>query len=211
MRISTIRSGAVATLIGVLLLAACGGTKAAEPPAGASTAPVLTSGEVTPIPPTPTPIPAFPPSTEPVVGPPASGGAILLKSVRMGDERGYDRFVIEFDGKSMPAYWVGYGTTPAVCPAAPSYTSAGPVSAPTVTGATVLNITLKPATGHGSAGKLTYPTQIDLPYLTAIQHSTQTCDSNGTVIWALGLPAKLGFRVSTVGNPPRLVVDVLQP
>lgn len=42
----------------------------------------------------------------------------------------------------------------------------------------------------------------------AVQQVKLTCDFEGELTWALGVGGQRPFRVTTLADPPRLVVDV---
>jgi hypothetical protein len=129
----------------------------------------------------------------------ASGGAAGTASVtgvRVGEQVGYDRFVIEFTS-SVPAYTV-------TRQASPTFTNSPSGQRVTLSGTAGALVIVHNATGAG-----TYIGSNDLQHseFDVIKEARQTEDFEGTLQWALGLSRPACMRTFTLANPPRLVVD----
>lgn len=209
-----------------LLATACSSNDAAATPTHALTA-VATSTSIatfvvdatplqtkTPIPGTPTPPPA-----DGTVDPLNAGGTVLvnvksspdpftgqalLKDVRMGvhpEQGGWDRVVFEFQGASLPPATIQYVTSASSCG------SGAPV---TLKGSAILQVRIGQAAAHDQNGVPTFPLIAVTGPGTTILEGKSTCDFEGVVSWALGIKGKQNFKVTTLQNPTRLVIDVKQ-
>jgi hypothetical protein len=79
-----------------------------------------------------------------------------------------------------------------------------------VRGAAILNVQMIPANAHDDNGRSTIDsTQITGPG-NAILEARSTCDFEADVTWAIGVKARQRFKVTTLTNPVRLVIDVKQ-
>jgi hypothetical protein len=211
--------GQVARLPGLVKLPAVAGTPGpAGTPAlprtsGPSATPSLTPSPVptdtptpmpapaptdTPPPPTPAPAPAAPP-VAPLPGygcstqSGGSGGQAAMTTARVGAQGGYDRFVIQFSGGSVPAFEVRPqdGAT---------------FGGVTLQGSAGLVVTLSNASGGGSYSGFT-----DFrPGFAEVREAKLLTDSQGTVQWGIGLAHATCFRAWTLGGPSRLVIDIQQ-
>jgi hypothetical protein len=132
----------------------------------------------------------------PVSTPPAAGPA-LLTAVRV--ERG--RGELEFRG-GPPGYRVQYIERPVQEDASGKTID--------VKGGAVLQVHMEHASAadlaNGGVAVYTGPKRIDGtgPVLEAVDAG----DFEGVLTWVLGVPSLLPFRVITLTNPPRLVVEV---
>lgn len=174
---------------------------------------------------------AFQGTMEPVAAASQATGTVTVKDVRIGTASQYDTIVFQFDGAVLPGYTVQYAGNVPSCPAAPSApapraatpTASGtrgrgtptplpeptepPTPTPTpfgsVTGVAMIAVQLNPAsTGEGLARTDFRGGQGSLA------QATQVCDANGVVAWVVGVNKKGQFRVTTLANPPRLVIDI---
>jgi hypothetical protein len=128
-----------------------------------------------------------------------AGEPVSLVAVRSGRHRDFDRVVFEFRGR-LPGYRLEYVDRPVrACG------SGEPLSLP---GDGWLLVSLTPARAHTETGEaLVSETRraVDYPVLRTL---ARTCDFEGTVGWVLALAEPNRYRVLTLDNPPRLVVDV---
>ncbi len=132
-------------------------------------------------------------------------GAALLVDVRTGrQEDGFDRIVFEFEG-GLPGYLVEYVEPPVL-----GAFSGEPVD---IDGQAFLQIRLRPAAGYDpETGDPVYTGSQDLkPGLPAILEAEVTGDFEATMTWAVGLTAEADFRVTTLEDPYRIVIDVDHP
>ena len=166
------------------------------------------------IPPRPVPTPPAPepPITTdlepPLAQPPAEPtpqaprevpGALVLRDVRTGDQQTFDRVVFEIEGPKLPDYDVKYVARPLHC---------GSGLPAKVDGGAFLQVRLSPARAHTEAGAPTVPTLQRKVRLPVIREIREICDFEGEVTWIVGLAARKEYRVSTLEEPARLVIDI---
>ena len=128
---------------------------------------------------------------------------VILTDVRVGahPEDGYDRIVFEFEG-ALPAQ-----TTVQYQPSVSSCGSGFPISLP---GVGKLVVRMFSAQAHDDMGQLTIDSTTVNGTGAAILQAVGSCDFEGVVSWAIGTDAIAGFRVTTLANPNRIVVDILR-
>jgi len=216
-------AAAVAVLVAILIVASLvfvsrhpmsGPTvPGTRPPAAPSTAPTgqpgvpapTTSAEPTTVvgSPGPSASPAAPPAGLPPFSCAAQSGAgptsppAAVTAVRASAQSGYDRFVIQVDG-SVGQYSVQPQT-------ATTFTQDPSGRQVTLTGSAGLKVTLQ---GAASAGSYTGPTDLKPSGTAVLREARQIGDFEGVVSWGLGLSRTGCFRVFTLADPSRLVVDV---
>ena len=131
-------------------------------------------------------------------------GQALLKDVRMGvhpEQGGWDRIVFEFAGPSLPPATIGYVASASQC---------GSGAAVALKGGAVLNVRFSQAAAHDQSAQPTFtPKDLSGPGTTILE-ANSSCDFEGVVSWAVGIKAKQNFKVTTLQNPTRLVIDVKQ-
>ncbi|MCE7927605.1 MAG: hypothetical protein HUU14_06045 [Dehalococcoidia bacterium] len=145
-----------------------------------------------------------PGSTTPVTvkaNPSNFSGTALLKDVRSGAQKLGDRVVFEFEGASLPPAKVEYVDSVSQCG------SGQPVQ---VKGSAILLVTFTQAAAHDDQGKATFDKLSVAGPGPVVQEIVRTCDFEGHVAWAIGVSGKKNFKVTTLTNPTRLVVDVLK-
>jgi hypothetical protein len=140
-----------------------------------------------------------PTQTAAVTAGPSATGPALLTGVRVGRHDTYDRTVFDFTGGT-PGYRVEY---------APLYTE-GKGDLVHLEGAQTLSIHFHPAFAHNPE---TYAPTADLrqvltPRFPTLRQVKFGGDFEGYVSAGLGLADRVGFRVFTLTNPYRVVVDV---
>jgi hypothetical protein len=140
-----------------------------------------------------------PTRTAPVTADPSATGPALLTGVRVGRHDTYDRTVFDFTGGT-PGYRVEY---------APLYTE-GKGDLVHLEGAQTLSIHFHLAFAHNPE---TYAPTADLrqvltPRFPTLRQVKFGGDFEGYVSAGLGLADRVGFRVFTLTNPYRVVVDV---
>jgi hypothetical protein len=183
----------------VTILTACGsalGPAADVSPNGTAAAgasgPRVSAPSVTPPTPPGSALPSFACSD-------ASGGKTGVANTitaRVGEQAGYDRFVLQFD------------------PIVPTYTVKRQDKPVFPQGSTGQNVTLSGSSGvlvtvHSATGATTFtgPTSIIHPEFQVIKEARQTQDFEGYVSWGLGLSKPACMRAFTLDDPARLVVD----
>ena len=138
------------------------------------------------------------PPKEPVAG------ISILKALRMGvhpEQGGWERIVFEFDGDAWPPATVQYVEQALSCG------SGQPVQG--LKGAAILQVAFISAQAHDNAGKATMPNTITGPG-TTVTNGVQACDFEGHVTWDFALTGKQNMKVTTLPNPPRVVIDIKQ-
>jgi hypothetical protein len=185
------------------ILAACGttaGPTAAVSPDGTAAAnasgPRISAPPVTPPTPPGTNLPAFACSD-------ASGGKTGVANTitaRVGEQTGYDRFVLQFD------------------PIVPTYTIKRQDKPVFPLGASGQTVTLSGTTGvlvtvHSATGATTFQGSRDQihPEFQLIKEARETQDFEGYVSWGIGLSKAACMRSFVLDDPARLVVDFQIP
>lgn len=120
-------------------------------------------------------------------------------NVRTGQHATYDRVVIDLKGGA-PGYRVGY---------VQEVREDGSGKVVDTRGRANLLVRLTPANAHHENGSPTYtgPNRFDVDY-PALREVAFAGDFEATVAIALGIRHKNGFRVFTLRNPTRIVVDI---
>jgi hypothetical protein len=200
----------------VLLLAACGTdtspTSASDtPPSSVSPEPSEASS-ATPSPspsdtppasaesPSPAPAadgPPFPESTDPQTSEPTGDWDLQLADVRVGDHDGFDRVVLEFTGTATPGWGVAWGD---------EAVAEGSGDVVPVEGDRVLTIS-------ASGTALPEPGSFEVPARLGPAGALAEVQVNGwfegyTQVFAGVDGEERPFRVFTLTDPPRLVVDI---
>jgi hypothetical protein len=169
-----------------------------------ATSPAATASETAPV--DGTVAPQNPGAKDPVTtksNPDPLTGQALLKDVRMGvhpENGGWERIVFEFEGGLPPAD-VRYVTSESQCG------SGQPMA---LAGSAVLRVRFSTAAAHNDAGQVTFGKQTVPGPGNTIVEAKQSCDFEAVLAWAMGLKAQQNFKVTTLQNPPRLVIDVKQ-
>lgn len=125
-----------------------------------------------------------------------------LVDVRTGAHARHDRVVFEFDGE-IPGWHVEYVDRPQH-----RCGSGDPVYLP---GDGWLEVRLTPARMHTDEGRATITDRSRRELGGPLRALESTCDFEGEVTWVLGLDSPEPFRVLTLDDPPRIVVDVRRP
>ena len=130
----------------------------------------------------------------------ASGGApgnVHITDVRVSQEPGFDRFVIQFDGP-VPAFTVKRQ-------AKPVFSQGGSGQTITLSGTAGILVQLHTATQAGTYSGSTDFTQADFRVL---KEARLTEDFEGYVGWGLGLGSAACMRVfAAKTSPSRLIID----
>ena len=122
-----------------------------------------------------------------------------VMNVRTGRHATFDRVVIDLDG-APSGYVVGYVR---------EVREDGSGKVVETRGRANLLVRLTPANAHHENGSATYtgPTRFDVDY-PALREVAFAGDFEATVSIALGIRHKNGFRVMTLRDPTRIVVDI---
>jgi len=228
---------ALATLLALsLVVAACGDDDTGETtqPTTATTAAATTTAGATTTAPAPPPTPAptttaaptttvttsttttttaaptttappFNGNTDPKESPVVGAPSARLVDVRTGKHPGFTRVVWEMDGAAgTPMYQVGYAPGP--------FVNIGGFVVP-VAGTAFLHVIFFPGMRHD----ITDPNDIFLTYLGpevinvglgSVQQVVFIEDFEANMEWAIGLTGQQEFKVFTMENPTRLVIDI---
>lgn len=144
------------------------------------------------------------PSSDPVVVKATNREVALLSDVRAARQPGFDRVVFQFRGQDTPGYDVRYVERPV--------TQDGSGDEIEVAGEHVIQVRMENALDadlEQESASATYegPNRIT-PRLPVVTELVRTGGFEGVLTWAIGTGARAGFVVSTLQDPPRLVVDV---
>lgn len=186
----------LAALASAALVAGCG--KVSPPPGGHASKPTPTASAVPSASAAPSPLPAATSSTWPMTTRTASASQIgYLTAVSVGLHSGYDRVVFTFSG-GIPGYTIGYVNQVVSDPK-------GDVVA--LPGQAFLRVVFNPANGYQT---YTGPSSITPNFRTLLQVRAAG-DFEGYLSFGMGLSQRAGFRVFTLAQPYRVVVDVAHP
>lgn len=126
-----------------------------------------------------------------------SAGNVHVTDVRVTEEDGFDRFVIQFDG-NVPSFTVHRQTKPVFTQGASGQTI-------TLSGTAGVLVQLHTATG---AGTYDGPTDFTQAGYRVLKEARLTQDFEGTVGWGLGLGTNACMRVfEPTISPSRLIID----
>ena len=129
-----------------------------------------------------------------------AAGAANVIDVRVAEQTGYDRFVIQFDNK-VPSYTVKRQ-------AKPVFKSGGSGQPVTLLGSAGVLVQV-----HSATGAATYTGATDFKHaeFLIVNEAQLAEDFEGYVSWGLGLSKPACMRAFTLSNPPRLVIDFKTP
>lgn len=190
-------------LLALLALAACGG---AERP---GSAPISGGDDAAPPPTAPSPLvvtapDTFPPWTVGLASAPSTavqGPVPVLAALRTGVQDGFERVTFELAGsEGLPGYRVEYVDRPLYdCGSGePTY----PV------GDAWLQVRLEPVAAHTEEGRPTLGARDLAVGAPLLQRIYRTCDFEAVVVHVLALSMPNAFRVFTLADPLRIVVDI---
>jgi len=134
----------------------------------------------------------------PAVAPASAAFAPLLTGVRASHQPGFDRVVFDFYGGVPSSRQLSYVTDLIADPRGNEIYLAGQA---------ILQVRFEPARGHKEDGTDTAPnrTTFALPNVLTV---VQSGDFEGVVTYGIGLAKKQPYRVFTLSNPSRVVVDI---
>lgn len=145
--------------------------------------------------------PAFPDSTAEQTSD-QTAAALLLVDVRVGEHPGYDRLVLEFEGEGEPGWRVGYVEE------ASTQGQGDPIQ---VEGDALLAVTALHTMPDDMTGYYDGPREID-PDTEVVEEVFVDGTFEGETVVVLGIDdGEQPFRVFTLTDPTRLVVDVQDP
>jgi hypothetical protein len=142
-------------------------------------------------------------ATTPVHARPTTTETALLTAVRAARHEGYDRVVFAFRNV-LPGYDVRYVDRPIV--------EDGSGRTVDVAGGYVLRVRMAPALDADLGQPTAPPTYTGpkrfSPGLPEVAELVRTGAFEGVLTWVIGVNDRVDFRVVTLKNPPRLVVDL---
>lgn len=194
---------AVAVTVAAIALAGCGSDGTA--PAAADRVPTATgpsgrtTAPVTPTRPAASPSHSTPPvwSSGPVTVTRNPAPTPRLVAVRTGHHSTFDRVVFEFAG-ALPGYRIRY---------VPEVTQDGSGAPVQLRGQAFLAVALTPAVAHTDAGQPTTPHRLT-PGYPSLNEVAFAGDFEAVVSYGLGLDDVVGYRVQSLTQPSRIVIDV---
>ena len=124
----------------------------------------------------------------------------MLVDVRLAahPDEGYDRIVFEWDGPR-PAGIVQYRDELFACAIGTPVDPEGDA---------LLHVNFLFAVAHTEEGEVSFPTTNLTPPGNSILEIEETCDFEGGVEWAIGVPDERPFTVTLLEEPSRVVIDV---
>lgn len=124
-----------------------------------------------------------------------------VTGVRAARHPGFDRFVLEFaESGGIPPFHLRYVDQPV--------RECGSGQVVYLPGDGWLRVRLIGARAHDEDGRPTVEDREGTPGLPVILAHHLTCDFEGQVTWVLAVTSPNRYRVRTLGDPSRLVVDV---
>ena len=146
--------------------------------------------------------PPFPGTTAPTERRHGPAQVPRLMEVRAArHDEGYVRVVFEFE-RELPGYRIRY--------IEPPVRKCGSGDPTAVAGNARLEVQLSPANAHDEKGAPTVQDRERSPALGILRELELTCDFEAETVWVLGLDSQNPYRVLELGEPPRIVVDVLE-
>jgi hypothetical protein len=144
--------------------------------------------------------------TNPVSGRPTGEGIALLEAVTLGRHEGFDRIVFRFRNH-VPGHRVRYAEGP--------FSEDGSGNPVVIEGDAFIEVRMEQASGFDletGEGELVYKGPKRLRGADAgtsvIRQAVRTGDFEALLTWIVGLSDRVDFRVLTLAEPPRLVIDL---
>lgn len=126
--------------------------------------------------------------------------APVVADLRAGEHERFNRFVIELEGAEVPSYTINYLDEPV--------RECGSAREVDLTGLASLEVRLEPARGFTEGAEAFDHSEGSYAF-DALQEVAVSCDFESIFAVALGTSIRYPFRVFTLSNPSRLVVDML--
>ncbi len=145
--------------------------------------------------------------TDPVTAPAEISETALLERVAVAGHEGYDRVVFQFRN-GLPGYRVEYVDPP--------LREDGSGNVVDLDGNAFVVVRMEPASGFDLSvpeGELIYtgPRRIAGDGTSVVGEVVRTGDFEAVLTWAIGLTGRVPFRVLTLDDPARIVVDFAAP
>ena len=142
----------------------------------------------------------FPANTLPDTGD-GSGQPVVLTGVRVGDHAGYERVVFDLDGNGSAGWHARY---------VDEAVQQGSGHVLEIGGAAILEVSLRNTT-YPSPGQDVPSGPQPVTGLEVVQEVRVASIFEGVTQVFVGLTERVPFRVSALGDPPRVVLDVVDP
>jgi len=143
-------------------------------------------------------------ATTPVSVPASGAPTAQLTAVRVGTHQGYIRIAFEFDGE-VPGYDIGYLD-------GPLYEDGSGAEVP-ISGEKVLSVRMTPASAIRMEGETFTRTYTGPDRLTssggAVTEVVEAGDFESQMTWGIGTTGGQSFKVTTLTEPTRLIIDVV--
>jgi hypothetical protein len=143
--------------------------------------------------------------TDPASGEAQGEGTSLLERIGVARHEGYDRVVFQFRDH-LPGYRIRYRKPP--------FAEDGSGNPVDVDGSAFVEVRMEPASGFDletGEGRLVYmgPKRIKGATFgtSVVRELVRTGDFEAVLTWMIGLSDRVDFRVRTLENPARLVID----
>jgi hypothetical protein len=146
-------------------------------------------------------------STDTAKAPVGTDHTALLTKVTVEHVDGLDRVTFQFRDVGVPGVEAGYVTNP---------TADGSGAPVKVEGAAHLQVRLEPAatadlTGEEPKPTYTGPQRVRGEGTTAVTEVVRSGDFEANLTWVIGVRSKAPFRLSTLSNPTRVVLELAAP
>jgi hypothetical protein len=150
---------------------------------------------------------AFAGSTDNASAPVNTDHTALLTKVTVEHAPGVDRVTFEFGGVGQPGVDAGYVARP---------TADGSGAAVKVEGSAYLQVHLTPAASFDLTGEVPKPTytggdRVRGTGTRAVTEVVRSGDFEANLTWVIGVRSKAPFRLSTLSNPTRVVLELAAP
>ena len=142
-------------------------------------------------------------ATTPVIAPPVATSTAPLTNVRVGTHQGYVRTVFEFEGE-LPGYEVAYAEGPLI--------EDGSGEEVVVEGSRAISVRMAPASAVSLGETVTRSYDGPDRFSSeggAVTEVVEVSDFEAQMTWAIGTTEGQPFKVTTLSNPTRLIIDVV--
>jgi hypothetical protein len=130
------------------------------------------------------------------------GSTSTLLGMRVGQNAGFDRLVLDFGADPVPPYQVEYVDSPVH--------ACGSGDPAPVAGQGFLLVRLRSAQAHDEGGRATVTQRQIVPRTPVLREVEMICDFEGMIEIVMGVQTPNPYRVLVVPTPNRLIVDVRQ-
>ncbi|MCV2490312.1 hypothetical protein OF117_13160 [Geodermatophilus sp. YIM 151500] len=203
------RAALLASSLSLVLLTACAGSGDLGTAAGGGDAPSSApatggAGPASPSAGGDTSAPPFPADATPDTAEPSADSQGTVTDIRLGRHDGFDRIVLELGGTGTPGWDVRYVDAPS---------SQGSGDAVDVAGGAVLQVTLTGTAYPYATGVEEYAADAPLtdPAAQVVTEVVFDATFEGQTVTFVGVQEEVPFRVYSLADPTRIVVEVADP